>query len=252
MRLGLQLKLNDPELPLEYRRVFMSFIKNAYQHGDNTLYEKLYSDEAENNTIKPFTFSVYLPEADFNSENGHVLVGNDRIYLNFSTYFYNLGVIFYNGALNLLHQPFYIPDKNHFTLEKINLQRDNKIDSNLIKFKTHSPIVVREHDRDSNLEKYYSSNEKGFIPQLKHNMVESCEHYLFEGKEKKRIYKLIDKMKIEGLNMESITIMHYNHPVIGNSGWLKIKAYPNLLNYLYKSGIGSRRAQGFGKVEVVG
>jgi CRISPR-associated endoribonuclease Cas6 len=230
----------------------MSFIKSVYQKSDTNIYEKLYSNEEENNTIKPFTFSVYLPNADFTSEEGQVLLGNEQIYLNFSTYFYNLGVIFYNGTLELLNKPYSIPDDNYFTLEKINLQRNKKIDSNTATFQTHSPIVVREHNDKNNKEKYYQASEDKFIPQLKHNITESCEHFLFEGREKERLYNMIDQMKIEALDMETITIMHYNHPVKANSGHIKLKAHPNLLDYLYKSGIGSRRAQGFGKVEVLG
>jgi len=230
----------------------MSFIKNAFQKGDEEIYNKLYTNEEENNTVKPFTFSVYLPNADFTSEKGKVILDNNSIYLNFSTYFYNLGVPFYNGALNHLHKAYDISNNLNMTLEKINLQRSDKFDTNTVNFTTHSPIVVREHNETANKEKYYTAQEDKFIPQLKHNLTESCEHFLFNGQEKERIYNMIDNMKIEGLDMETITIMHYNHPVKGNSGRIKIKAHPKLLEYLYKSGIGSRRSQGFGKLEVVG
>ena len=69
--------------------------------------------------------------------------------------------------------------------------------------------------------------------------------------DKDRINKLIDNLIIEPLKMKEITVIHYNHPVKTNSGLIRFQGHPYILNYLYKAGIGSRRSQGFGLVEVV-
>ena len=63
IQLSLEFQLEKPQLPLEYERLMVSFLKAASRNYSEDMFERLYNKE--HSIIKSFTFSTYLPGAVF-------------------------------------------------------------------------------------------------------------------------------------------------------------------------------------------
>ena len=63
IQLTLEFQLEKPELPVEYERVVVSFLKAASSNYSKEMFERLY--DKSKSIIKTFTYSVYLPGAFF-------------------------------------------------------------------------------------------------------------------------------------------------------------------------------------------
>ena len=59
IQLVLEFQLEKPELPVEYERTIVSFLKAASNNYSQGMFERLY--DKSKSIIKTFTYSVYLP-----------------------------------------------------------------------------------------------------------------------------------------------------------------------------------------------
>lgn len=66
IQLSLEFQLEKPQLPLEYERLMVSFLKAASRNYSEDMFERLYNKE--HSIIKSFTFSTYLPGAVFKGD----------------------------------------------------------------------------------------------------------------------------------------------------------------------------------------
>ena len=63
MRLKLSMELENENLPIQYRRNVISFIKLSLSQYDEESYKKYYNNK--DNIIKPYTFSVFFRYPQF-------------------------------------------------------------------------------------------------------------------------------------------------------------------------------------------
>lgn len=66
IQLVLEFQLEKPELPVEYERTIVSFLKAASNNYSQEMFERLY--DKSKSIIKTFTYSVYLPGAVFDKD----------------------------------------------------------------------------------------------------------------------------------------------------------------------------------------
>ena len=166
--------------------------------------------------------------------------------LNFSTYNYEDGIMFYNSFLTNKGHKHPMKD-NAITIGKIRLVTEKPIDSNEMMFITKSPIVVREHAGDNKKTWYHLiNNDTG-----KRIMLENLKYQL------KDIFGETAEDDIEEIvvdiiaDVKGVKVKNYGIEVLSNIAKINIKAKPYILDYLYKAGIGSKRASGFGMLEIV-
>ena len=246
MRFAIKIVLNDSKLPLDYRRIVLSLFKDSLEEYNEDWYKNIYI--ASFAKTKPFTFSAYLPGAKF-TENSIELSGKEII-INFSTSNEKYGIYFYNALLNAKGNPYKY--KNNITLKIVNisLQKETVIKGNCIIFKTLSPIIVRNHNRESNVDEYLKFDSNAFIEELKMKIFFSTINEF-----KFNTLKDVNKLDIKFRNMKNIPILHYADKIKirpnGTIGEIKIKGKEYLLNFISKAGIGSRRNQGFGMVKII-
>ncbi|PKM49946.1 MAG: CRISPR-associated endoribonuclease Cas6 [Firmicutes bacterium HGW-Firmicutes-7] len=255
VRFKLTFKLKKEEIPLDYRRYFLFFLKTALKEEAKEFYYENYESFNGNkiNRVKPFTFSLLLNNPKFLEDK--IILDNSNVIFNFSCYEYEWGINFYNSMTKMLNKPFDITKDNTMTLESINMMKNRVVRTRTVVFKTMSPIIVRHHDKDGRnnaLNNHLSYSDEGFLKQLKVNILESLK--CLNDFSEYEISRDIEKMTIEMIRMKSVWIAHFTERikkrVIGNVGVLKIIAEPYILDFLYKAGIGSRRSQGFGMVEI--
>jgi CRISPR-associated endoribonuclease Cas6 len=240
MRLKMILRLDKPELDIEYRRAVLSLLKESFLAGSRELYQQFYG---EGTAMKPFTFGLFLSKPVFKDKKIHL--ESEEITLNFSTYRADLGIFLYNSLVKKRKrgERFPFPDGNSLLLKRVTLIKEKTLHSGEAVFKTLSPFLVRLHHREFNQDEYLTPDQQLFRSQLEENLRVTLE--TLTGL-KQRVDFTPVKMK------PVIPITHFNGMVQGNTGLFKLSGSPAALDFFYKAGIGSRRAEGFGLLELVG
>jgi CRISPR-associated endoribonuclease Cas6 len=265
-----------------YRQYFLSLFKEAFiQSSDDgeEFFQKFYNI----NTSKPFTFSVYMPCKKVGEK---LKLDGEYINLFFSTNNYEFLMRLYNGILNISKSKnlFTLGENRIEKISNINLLKEVKIKSDSAFFKTLSPFLIRDLDDGSKYlvpefcetNKEFSlmkkvSKEK-FIEAFKVSLKSLVQNFLNDYKENLQTNDSLDSEKNEKDDDEikiffddssifMVPVVHgsknqkthekftINYPAI--KGQIKIEAKPEILQLFYDIGIGARRSEGFGMLEVV-
>ena len=234
---------DEKKIPLQYRNMFLSIMKKIFENGSEAVYDSFYGENK--NVVKPFCFAVYLPKPKWLDDEVEIEGGN--LTLNFSTSDMEKGIYFFNGLLKQEGKEFSY--KNYkLKIEKINMGKEKVITSRETIFKTLSPIVVRVHNREENRDEYITAENPKFIEE-------------FEKTLKARVEVLTGlkrEIKAEVIDMKKNVIKHKvgenkekEIMIDVSSGVFKLTADIDVLDLLYKAGVGGRTGEGFGMVEVV-
>lgn len=242
----IKIEINTNRIPLSYRMPIVSMIKNTLEKYSPEYYKKLYFFEnKKNKKIKPFTFSVFLEDYQMEKEEINI---KEKIYLVISTPDTELFINIYNGLLKMSKYTY----NNKFTLSigKIILLREKPINSEETIFKVLSPIVIKDKSgKFLNVEDEKYVNELNYISDL------SLKTYRGFGLTKPLKFEQVDyekvvvKEKISGFKEVTKKDTFY---ITGYKGIFKLTGDKEDLRLLYELGIGYRRSQGFGNVEVIG
>ncbi|MCF8308395.1 MAG: CRISPR-associated endoribonuclease Cas6 [Bacteroidales bacterium] len=233
MKIKIDTTLKESFLPKDYRRAFISLIKAAFEEGDNLFYQRLY--ESSEPVDKPFTFSVYFPELK-QSNNEHLEVGNKAI-INLSSNAPELLTHLYNGARKLKFHKW--GDKNEFTIENISAFFNKKVNKNHVYFRTIAPFLINSKGNKS---KYLKPEDEEFDHGFRHSINELSRKFL-------AIPDIDFEYKIH--KHKSMVVSHYNQSMTCNKGIIEMHAEPQVLDLINNIGIGVRRSQGFGMVEMI-
>lgn len=239
MRLKCDFQMSTDWLVKDYRRIFMSLIKSVFVEYDSVLYASLYGTEEQKRKVnKPFTFSVRFPH--FKSIEGGKIYCESKLSLLFSSDDETLVIAFYNG---LRARSEIIIGENYpiiFNVENIQLLPLMKIQANKVLFRTVSPILV--NDKGHNLE-YLSPTKPEFSRAFKFIISEQAKAF--------EILCTASMVEFEINSMKRLPVTHYNQTMTSWLGEFILKAPANVLQLVYDTGIGVRRSQGFGMLEIV-
>ena len=232
MRYQLTFQLNTEEFPLDYRRIIMSYIKNALSQYDQTTYQKYYHEKDP--IMKPFTFSVYFSNPIFKNET--ILIKDKTIKLNLSIQDYSLSITLYNSINHQRNILFPIAN-NTITLKNITMIPEDEITTNQITIKFMSPLVVRE--RKDQKDWYYSYSEEGkFKEILKQNLKEQLSISQIPLEE-------LEDFEIKAVQSKKAIIKFYEKKIETSVGTYILKGNKELLNFLYQCGM---RKQAFSRL----
>lgn len=255
MRIKLHFELENNTIPKDYRILILSFIKNNLEKNFNESYKEIYGEKP---TVKFFTFSVYLPKPKIEKEK----IELDRNYFNvlFSIYDNKQFIEFYNSFNSMINkkidnkenEKYSYPLKNNkMELKNITMVNEKNIMSNRVRIKFLSPLVLRNHKEITINKKrkgadiYFDFNDSDFNEQINYS-----------------VSRLIKDLKLNGVNsniklkpynnLARKTVVSFKNILINSSiGEYILEGDSELLNILYKTGIGSRRSEGFGMFEVI-
>lgn len=231
MRLKLVFELENNRLDIQYRKSIISWIKHALENYDESLYKQIY----QNNNKKTFTFSTILSKPQFKKEE--IIMQDNKFSVIFSAYNYLYALHLYNSFLKQKYQKYSLY-QNSMTLMNIILIPEKEIIENTIKIKMSSPMIVRNHDRETLKDIYYAFNKEGFEKYLKINIEEQLQAENLD-------IKLLEEFKITPLQAKKIIIPVYEKMIECSIGTFEIQGNKTLLNYLYRAGIGAKKAMGF-------
>lgn len=243
MRFKINLKAVDKKIPMGNRFMICSLIKKAIEKGDKDLFEKIYLyEDKKNKKIKDFTFSIFLN--DFDTKDTYIEVNGD-INVTVSTPDYNLGIAIYNGLLKMKEFEY-----KEFKLEikQVTLLKENKVNNSLITCKTLSPIFIR--DRAG---KAIDINDSKFQEVLNYICNLYIKNYRGDG--------LRQELKISPINMRKVVIKEEitGFKEITGKEFIYIDSYKGLFNLegdisdlqiLLEAGIGFRRSEGLGLIDL--
>lgn len=239
MRLKVNFQMSTDWLVKDYRSIFMGLIKSVFMKYDSILFTRLYGTEEQKIKVnKPFTFSVWFPHYK-GIERNKILCGN-KISLLFSSDEETLVIAFYNG---LREKRKITIGENHpitFDLEHIHLLPLKMINTNKVVFKTISPVLV--NDKGSNLD-YLSPAKPEFAKAFKSLIVLQAGAFGIPCTE--------EDINFEINQMKKLPLSHYNQTMTSWLGEFVLEAPANVLQLVYDTGIGVRRSQGFGMLEII-
>lgn len=238
MRITVDYELDGDRLPLDYRRGFLSLIKTAVASQGKFAFNKFMSDYK----LKPFTFSVYFHNLKEGIDKS-ICVGNSAK-LTISTCSMDFLTFVYNGLREI--KEYNIFNMNTLYLKGINLQSNFKIKNMEIIFRTLSPVLV---SNKGSSDWYLIPGDSNFEEGLKFSVKEIVKEFLNYSQD----FPFEFNTFIDG-NKASIKkkiVWHYNMHRSGFVGVFKIKSMPEILQLIYDIGLGVRRSQGFGMLEVV-
>lgn len=234
MKILLQFQLKNNKLPIDYRRVILSFFKKALSEiADGKYYEKYYFKPERRN----FSFAVNLPNPKFSKSE--ITLGKNEFRITFSTSDKMTGFVFMSAFIKQKGNNFSAPLGNVFILTNISQIGDKTTSSNTALIKMLSPLCIREHSRDENKNSYYSVASESF--EKKANKIIQ-EQLIESGFDDERV----KGFSIKPLNSKKTVVFHYGNYIECSLGEFVIIGDKAIINYLLQSGIGSRKSAGFG------
>lgn len=241
MRLKLTFNLNSRIIPKDYRSSVVSFFKYCLESNNKSYLEKYFSKDS---IMKNYTWGVYLGKIKF--LNKEIELENNKIILNFSTSSSEEGIIFFNSFMGQIGVDYPFGKDNFIKLEDIRMVSEKTIEQNYSEFTTLSHILVKERIEGSNRDNYFTFLDEKWEEVLKKNLkFQLKDRFEFDPN-----YD-IDSLKIfidKNLTKRTV-ITNYNISFPVTYGKIRLEGEKYLLDYLYKSGIGSKRSLGFGCLE---
>lgn len=233
MKIQITLKLKKSELPLDWRRTMLSFIKMTLQSEAPTIYNEFYQKGSMK--MKPFTFWALLKNPRF--KNDCIELSEQEISLFISTIDTKLAFCLYNG-MKKHENSFDIGKGNSMSILRVKLLEEKEILDNEIIINMLSPLVVRKHFENEK-DRYFLYNEEGFFENFS-----QCVNAQI-----KNINKIPEIVPIK---CKKVIIKAYGTNIPASLGIFKLSGDIDTLNKLHKIGISSKNGAGFGKFEVIG
>lgn len=234
MKILLQFILKNNKLPIDYRRVFLSFFKNALSEiAEGKYYEKYYFTPERRN----FTFAVNLPSPKFAKRD--ITLDRNELGVTLSTADKMIFYVLMSAFIKQKGKPFKAPLGNVFTLTSISQAGDKLTSTNNALVKMLSPLCIREHNKEENKDHYYSVASENF--EEKANEI-IREQLLNNGFDKERV----EAFSIKPINGKKTVVNHYRNYIECSLGEFLLSGDKAIINYLLQSGIGSRKSAGFG------
>ncbi len=232
MTIQIKLRLSGEEIPKDYRRLMLHFIKTVLESEDEKLFDEYYSKDS---TIrKPFTFWANLGEAKF-LENS-ILIQKKEITMYISSDNTKLSFLLYNGFKRA--SKLTVGENGFAIVQSVKLRDEKEIRDGEIIINMLSPLVVRKHlkgDKD----RYLLFNEDGFDEWFK-----TCiSSQLKSGQ---------TLPEIVPIKCKKVIVQAYGTKIPSTLGIFKLSGDIEVLKKLYLIGMGSKNAAGFGKFEIIG
>lgn len=238
MILRFKILLDVKKVPITYRMYLLSFIKEMIKKGDEELYNQLYDGKKK---PKPFTFSFYMNDFQLLEDSSEYSMKNATLF--FSTSDVNVGVAFFNGLSQT--KTFEHPE---YPLKIVSKQigREIPITSHVVTYNILNALLVEDK-----LKKPVLISNSSFEQEL--NIVTNKQFQSLYGRQ------LYEPLKILGHRLKKQVIKESNRHANGKTlyftaqkGLITLQGNPEDLKLIYLDGLGLRRSQGYGMLEIFG
>jgi len=237
VKIIIKLELKQNELPLDYRRACVSFIKSSLCDKMPELFNEFYKSNKEKN----FAFDLKMNNPKF--EEDKILLDNNKLLFTIITNDFGLGIDFYNCFLARRAKEHPLANGNSMKISDINLNNHKNIESSRVRIKFFSPVVVRDHEKGEK-DKYYLFGDEKFNDGLNicvENQLKNC-----------GLSTMDSEIKLIPVFARKVIVKSFGISIPGSIGIFDLAGDRETINAIYQMGIGSRRSEGFGTFEIVG
>ena len=215
MRFNFTFELENEELAMDYRRKIISYLKQALEKSDENFYKEMYGNGMI--ASKEFTMAVYfVPETQMRKES--ILVKSKRMIVNFSTADSYIGIKIYNAMCGQKYKWHKLSCGNQLRLININQEKERIVTQKKALFNTLSPIVIRDHNRETGKDWFYTFEDDNSANILKRNLENEL-----EGKFSRDVSYDVKQLKIEFLRMRKIIVKNYELKIPCSLGIFSLK-----------------------------
>lgn len=237
MRYEISLELENEKIIQDYRRKCMSLLKALTEDYNPNFKEKQYGE----NKIKDFTFAMNLP---FEKVEGNFIKLKSRsIKMYLSIYKMEDALYFMTAFLDGVGKTFKFGENNSIKILSIRPLNEKEIRGESVIFNLISGLVIREHIKEKNKDWYYLITDEKGIDILKTNLKFSLKDRFKQSD--------LEAIEIEALNTKKTVVKFYDYKFPITLGNIRVTAKKEILEYFYKSGLGSRASSGFGMCEII-
>lgn len=239
MRVAVTYKVE--KLPIAYRLVVLSFIKETLRRGEEAYFNELYGSRPRE--MKPFSYSVYLRNFSVEREEIHLSEMTITISSPDMTYMLHL----FNG---LQEMQTYQAGEHEWIRKTMKWLPEASICEDTVFLKTLSPVLVEDkdgnpvHPGDQNYEQ-----ELRYFASLRIQSLAKREPYrelrIVPGNLKRRVIKESNSTFRQSQAGAYLTFTAYQ-------GMYQCTGHPEDLQLLYQGGLGKRVSQGFGLLDYAG
>lgn len=237
MRMKLYFTLENTNIPIDYRKNIISFIKKSLSEYSENEFKKYYNQK--DNIIKPYAFSIFFRQPQINGKE--IIVEDKKFEMNMTIENYETAITLYNAFNHQKNKKFSI-NQNSWTLQNIALIPEKEIKDDKIVIKFQSPLCVRR--RENKKDYYYSCEREEFKETLKLNIKEQLKITDIPAEK-------AETLKITPIKAKKTIIKFYEKQIECSTGIFELEGDIELLNYLYKAGMGSKHSAGFGMFQIV-
>lgn len=238
MKIDLEFSLKNNIIPIEYHSFIVSFFKKALEAYDENMYYELYQDG--NTALKTFTFATYFDSPQFLKDQ--IILGTNKLIVHITDYDMQDGILLGNALRGMGTIAFPLRN-NQMKLNRVTIGQLTYLNEDNIIIQMSSPLIVRNHNRETNQDIYYTYQDTEFKETLKMNlnsMLQKLEYPIS-----------VDDFDIVPLKNKKTVVKLYHHSINASLGVFQLKGNPQLLDFLWKAGIGSHRSSGFGSFKIL-
>lgn len=242
MRVELLFDLEKPSLPADNRAIFVSFLKKTLEQShEGYFFERYFGGTAR----KDYSFSIILDKPRYEGER--IQLKTPRLKMIFSADDRNqTGLIFSMAFMGMKYKKFPLPEHNSMTLKRIVHVKEDVIISNRVMFRTipGSGLVVREHFRETNRDKYYVIGEEQFEEKAQQSLVrQALEAGFSKG--------MAEKIKFQPVSGKKVVSRLYGIMIDVSAITFIVEADSMILQYFYQAGLSSRTSIGYGLSAII-
>lgn len=234
MKIKVYFTLDSASVSADLKRAMISYLKHALELYDKDLYEKTYGTRE----TKQFCTALYLPGCKRDHDNNLTLTDN-TISMDISGD-NNVFILHLYNALTALKNKKYPVGSNNIMSTKIVVSRTNPVRASMILVKTKSPLIFKHRTKDgyehcsveeANFSEFAKDNINSELSMLNENVDNTIEIIPLKA------HKVYDKI--------------FDMTFPASVGTFILKARPDTLTKLLRYGIGGRRGEGYGMIELI-
>ncbi|MDO3413175.1 CRISPR-associated endoribonuclease Cas6 [Saccharibacillus sp. CPCC 101409] len=242
MRLAVTYEVDS--LPVDYRMLMISLVKEALRQADPKYYEKMYI--AGGGKMKPFSTAVYLHRFVYEKDR----IKLDAFTLTLSSPDMEFMLHLFNGLQQISE---YKTDRTVWRKAQIRMVQETDIVGDRVWFRTLSPILIEDRNgKPLGPEHADYAGEFSYFAEMRIRELTGREPYqtivMQPGNMRKQIVK--ERNSVFRQQVNSGQEQHWLY-YTAYQGTLKLEGHPEDLKLLYQAGVGKRASQSFGLLEVV-
>lgn len=231
--------LEKEELPIDYRRCILSYLKHCLTQANGGKY---FDDYYVPGKEKPFCFSVVFSTPKFSKDMVQVM--SKKMKLVISSADVKTAFILFSAIAAQKGKTYSLPLGNSMRMVSIRQVKEQEVHSSRILVKMMEPLCIRNHNKETNKDWYYSCKDQEAFERESTRVIKT--QLMLAGYSEEQ-----SNVKLVPVDPKMVIIKHYSINIECTIGTFIMEGNPEVLNYLLKNGIGSRKSSGFGVAQLM-